>query len=113
MIFNYFASFIEKLDSAWEKLSYNAKVNVIWVAIWGIGSIAAGMLMVLFRSMGLRTLERISFSIPTTLFGLYLIFSRYAFLHGQLTDKREKVAYGICFILLVPFIFFLRWLHIF
>ena len=107
-----FNVFIKKIDLFWEKLSYKAKVNVIWVAIWGVGSIAAGMSMVFFRSMGLRTLERISFAIPTTLFGLYLIFSRYAFLHGQLTDKREKVAYGVCFILLVPFIFFLRWLRI-
>ena len=52
---NYINLIMKRIDLAWEKLNYNAKVNVIWVAIWGVGLTATGMIMVFFRSKELPT----------------------------------------------------------
>ena len=60
-------------------MTYDTKVSIIHASIWIGGTTIAILLFRFFVSIRLYAWAIVSTCIPTTAFGLYLIFSKYAF----------------------------------
>jgi len=84
-------------------MTYNAKAITIQIILIISTVIIAFNLGQLFEAKGLQNLTYLCTFIPTTAFGLYILFGKYVYLKGPVT-KPVRIIFGLFFLLLMPII---------
>lgn len=87
-------------------MSYNAKAIIIELILIIVSVIVMFVLDPFLVSIGLKDFSFLSAFIPTTTFGLYVLFGKYVYLRGPVT-KKVRIIFGLYLLLLMPAIWFI------
>ena len=89
-------------------MSYETKAIKIQLILIVVSLIITFILGQLLDSKGLHYMTQFCPFIPTTTFGIYILFGKYIYLRGIVITRLNRIVFGLLFLLIAPTIWFIR-----